>query len=1002
MSKKFTNKTILLFTCLFCLCITNNAQVTTNSGSGLAPTYTSLDAAITALNAATITSPVVITLTASNPQTTPAGGYSISAEGTTVNTIRIVGNNNTITAPTPQVAGNLNDGLFKIIGGDNISIENFILTENAANTITDAGTNTMTEWGIAVLYSSATNGSQNISIKNCTVDLNRTYQNTFGIYSNSNHSATAISSASPATALTGNNSGLSITGSTVTDVNIGIVVIGPTTANNENDGLTIGGSALNANTISNFGTTGTFSGYANVSATVNGILIRNVKNLTITHNTITSSVGGTISGSLRGIYMQTGTAPVGTIVNNISNNTISLQSALATGAIQGISVEATTVNATTSFNFNSNNFTNLSHTVAASAAINGIINTSPALNVSINNNTFTNIITNTTGSFTFLSSSVTLPSAGTQTVSNNSIVTAFSKTGDGGTVAGFLSSASSPTGTSVTHTNNNFSNITVVGATVIEVWRSRDGASTTSGPIKNVSGNIINNINGGTGLITGLVVNASAATSTISNNTISNINSSGSITGLQILSNENGSFVGNLINGLSSNGSSSTVSGIVLSGTGATNNTSVLKNKIYNLQASGSTGSVNGVLISYTGIGVVATIANNLIGDLKAPITNNDASDVVRGISITATTTTATFNVYYNTIFINATSSGANFGTTGIFHTSSTTPTTATLDLRNNIIINNSTTAGFGNTAALRRSTGSVDNYASTSNNNIFYAGVPSTTNLIYNDGSPYQTLSVFQTAVATRETNSKTENVAFTSTAGSSIGFLHVNASITSLANAGALPIATILDDYDGQTRNATTPDIGADEYDVALPVTLINFSGVKNNEGNSLNWQTANEINNTGFEILRSNDGINFSKIAFVKSLAINNNSASQYNFVDRFPLTTSNYYSLKQIDKDGKSTISNIVLLKGIKLNKLLVSSIYPNPAQAELRLLINAVKTTNGSLTVVDYSGKIVLNKLIALVDGENNVLLNIATLQNGNYILQLHSNNETAVSKFIKQ
>ena len=132
---------IILFVGVFFSMLSLQAQVTTNSGSGLAATYASLDAAIAALNAATITSPVVITLTAANPQTAPAGGYELRAEGTATNTIKIIGNGNTITASSSLTPGALNDGLFKVIGGDYISIESFVLKEAASNTIIDAGTN---------------------------------------------------------------------------------------------------------------------------------------------------------------------------------------------------------------------------------------------------------------------------------------------------------------------------------------------------------------------------------------------------------------------------------------------------------------------------------------------------------------------------------------------------------------------------------------------------------------------------------------------------------------------------------------------------------------------------------------------------------------------------------------------------------------------------------------------------------------------------------------------
>lgn len=994
---------------LFCIAVFSlNAQVTTNGGSGLATTYTSLDAAITALNTATITSPVVITLTAANPQTAPAGGYEIKAEGSSTNTIRIVGHGNTITASNALTAGALNDGIFKIIGGDYITLEGFVMTENANNTTTDAGTNNMTEWGVALLYSSATNGSQNNTIKGCTIDLNRTYQNTFGIYSNSNHTATSISIAAPASNTAGSNSGLIIIGNNITDLNFGIVVLGPSPSGAENDGLVIGGSLANANSITNYGNTASFSGYSNVSTTsVNGILMRFVKNITVSFNTITSSDGGTLSGNLRGIYMPSASnAPTGSIVNVISNNTISLKSVVVAGLIQGISVEATNVSTSgTTFNIDNNNFTNLTHTVASpTGAVTGIINAAAATAISISNNTFTNIVTTTAGSFTFISNSILMPAGGSQTVNGNSIVTAFSKTGGGGTVTGFITGASSPTGTSATQANNNFSNITVVGATIVEVFRNRDGVNTTSGPTKTITNNTFTNITAGTGSVTGMILNASGPSSVISGNTVSNISSAGIIMGANILSNDNGTFTGNTITGLSSSGASA-VSGIVLSGTAAANSPTVQKNKLYNLEATNAAGSVNGILVSYAGTGTICGIANNIIGDFKAPAANNDLNDVVRGISITATTTLANFNVYYNTVYLNATSTGANFGTSGIYHVQNATATTAQLDLKNNIVVNTSTNAGFGTTAAFRRSAVGLENYATTSNNNIFYAGTPTATNVIYHNGTmAYQTLTDFKNLVTARETNSKTENVPFASTVGANSNYLHISTSVTTVAENGGTPVSGFVDDFDGNTRNVTTPDIGADEFTTVLPVTLASFTGTKNNGVNILSWTTVTETNNTGFELLRSADGINFTKLTFVasKSLTGNSSTSLQYEFADKNPFVLSNYYRLKQIDKDGKATVSNVVLLQGTKSNKLELVTLYPNPVQDKLNLLIASTQITKGSIVIVDYSGKVLVSQQVQLINGEINIQLNTAQLAKGNYVIRLTNGVETAISKFVKQ
>jgi hypothetical protein len=92
------------------------------------------------------------------------------------------------------------------------------------------------------------------------------------------------------------------------------------------------------------------------------------------------------------------------------------------------------------------------------------------LSQNISSNTFTNLNVNTTGSVTFISNSVTLPANGTKTINSNSIVTAFNKAGAGGTVTIYTDAGSSTTGTTVQNNNNNFSNITLTGATTVAGW----------------------------------------------------------------------------------------------------------------------------------------------------------------------------------------------------------------------------------------------------------------------------------------------------------------------------------------------------------------------------------------------------------------------------------------------------------------------------------------------------------------------------------------------------
>ena len=79
-------------------------------------------------------------------------------------------------------------------------------------------------------------------------------------------------------------------------------------------------------------------------------------------------------------------------------------------------------------------------------------------------------------------------------------------------------------------------------------------------------------------------------------------------------------------------------------------------------------------------------------------------ADAVRGISVNSSTTGTAYNLYYNSIYLNANSAGANFGTSGIYHLTNATATTAALKMIGNIIVNTSTANGTGITAAYRRS----------------------------------------------------------------------------------------------------------------------------------------------------------------------------------------------------------------------------------------------------------------------------------------------------------
>jgi hypothetical protein len=188
-------------------------------------------------------------------------------------------------------------------------------------------------------------------------------------------------------------------------------------------------------------------------------------------------------------------------------------------------------------------------------------------------------------------------------------------------------------------------------------------------------------------------------------------------------------------------------------------------------------------------------------------------------------------------------------------------------------------------------------------------------------------------------------------------------------------------------------------------LPITLSVFSGVREGNKNILNWQTANEANNKGFELERSIDGKQFTKIAVINSKATNgtSNGANDYSYTDEKYFGATNYYRLRQLDKDGKATLSNVVVLKSAQITKAQISRIFPNPVQEKLNVVLNTPTSERVTITITDLVGKTITQKFVETVQGDNNIQFNTVQLAKGTYLIKVYSNTNTeiATQKFVK-
>lgn len=179
-------------------------------------------------------------------------------------------------------------------------------------------------------------------------------------------------------------------------------------------------------------------------------------------------------------------------------------------------------------------------------------------------------------------------------------------------------------------------------------------------------------------------------------------------------------------------------------------------------------------------------------------------------------------------------------------------------------------------------------------------------------------------------------------------------------------------------------------------LPVKFTSFTATLTKERTVLvQWRTSNEINNDKFIVEKSFDGKTFFAVT-----SVNASNSNSYSIFDTKPTDGINYYRIKQLDKDGSFTYTNIasVNLKSAEFNTF---SLIQNPVQNILSMRINATKTNTAQLIISDVFGKVVHQQKINTVKGYTEMNIGLPTIANGNYVACFILDNEILSQKFIK-
>ena len=184
----------------------------------------------------------------------------------------------------------------------------------------------------------------------------------------------------------------------------------------------------------------------------------------------------------------------------------------------------------------------------------------------------------------------------------------------------------------------------------------------------------------------------------------------------------------------------------------------------------------------------------------------------------------------------------------------------------------------------------------------------------------------------------------------------------------------------------------------DVALPVELTSFEGYATEEGVLLEWETATEINNFGFNVeLRMENG-EWEVRGFVQGHGTTN-SPKHYEFTDsELPNSEIASYRLKQIDNDGTFTYS-----KTIEVDLTTITSVeeeemptvyslsqnYPNPFNPTTTIKFGLPEQGFVNLLVYNILGQEVVNLLNKeLSAGYHEVNFSMNNIASGMYIYRI--------------
>ncbi|MEM9259387.1 MAG: T9SS type A sorting domain-containing protein, partial [Bacteroidota bacterium] len=181
-------------------------------------------------------------------------------------------------------------------------------------------------------------------------------------------------------------------------------------------------------------------------------------------------------------------------------------------------------------------------------------------------------------------------------------------------------------------------------------------------------------------------------------------------------------------------------------------------------------------------------------------------------------------------------------------------------------------------------------------------------------------------------------------------------------------------------------------------LPVELTDFTAAAVGKTVVLDWTTAAEIDNEGFQVMHAFDGVNWEVIGFVAGNG-NTEGQSDYTFTHPDPVVGENYYRLRQLDFDGQFADSPVRVVVFEDGSGDLDLQVYPNPS-TDLVYVAFPNRSTDQTLRVVNGLGQVMYETTVA--GGQNQVTIDLEQWPSGTYFVTLGTEASRVAKRLLKQ